>query len=96
MKIVLSKSGLSRGLAFVTAPDQVCTELIKSNGIDFKSHRLTIEEALVNPKVKESSPSKIRQLKLKTTRHLLKKFQWFPVKKVIQKQQGRIIAFSIP
>ena len=54
VKIVLSESGLSRGLAFITAPDHICTELIKLNGIDFKSHRLTIEEALVKPKVKES------------------------------------------
>ena len=56
MKVVLSKSGLSRGFAFITAPDHVCTELIKLNGIDFKSHRLAIEEALVKPKVKEPSP----------------------------------------
>ena len=56
VKVVLSKSGLSRGFAFVTAPDHVCTELIKLNGIDFKSHRLAIEEALVKPKVKEPSP----------------------------------------
>ena len=58
MKIVLSKSDLSRGFAFITAPDHVCTELIKLNGTDFKSHRLTIEEALVKPIVKESSPSR--------------------------------------
>ena len=56
MKIFLSKSGLSRGFAFITAPDHLCTELIKLNGKDFKSHRLTIEEALFKPKVKESSP----------------------------------------
>ena len=56
MKVVLSKSGLSRGFAFITAPDHVCTELIKLNGIDFKSHSLAIEEALVKPKVKEPSP----------------------------------------
>ena len=57
VKIVLSKSGLSKGFAFITAPDYVCTELIKSNGTDFKSHRLTIEEVLVKPKVKEPPPS---------------------------------------
>ena len=57
VKIVLSKSGSSRGFAFITAPDHVCTELIKLNGIDFKSHRLTIEEALVKLKVKEPPPS---------------------------------------
>ena len=57
VKIVLSKSGLSRGFAFITAPVHVCTELIKLNGIVFKSHRLTIEEALVKPKVKEQPPS---------------------------------------
>ena len=45
VKIVLSKSGLSRGFGFITAPDHVCTELIKSNEIDFNSDRLTIEEA---------------------------------------------------
>ena len=37
--------------------DHVCTELIKLNGIDFKSQDLTIEEALVNPKITEPSPS---------------------------------------
>ena len=57
VKIVLSKLSLSRGFAFITARDDVCTELIKLNGIGFKSHRLTIEEALVKPKVKEPSPS---------------------------------------
>ena len=57
MKIILSKSGLSRGFTFITAPDRVCTELIKLSGIDFKSHSLTIEETLVKPKVKEPSPS---------------------------------------
>ena len=57
MKIVLSKLGLSRGFTFITAPDHVCTELIKLNGIDFKSYRLTIEEALVKPKITKSSPS---------------------------------------
>ena len=31
--------------------------LLKLNGIDFKSHRLTIEEALLKPKRAESSPS---------------------------------------
>ena len=31
--------------------------MIKLNGIDFKSHRLIIEEALVKPKVKEPPPS---------------------------------------
>ena len=29
VKIVLPKSGLSRGFAFFTAPDHVCTGLIK-------------------------------------------------------------------
>ena len=57
VKIVLSKSGLSRGFAFITAPDHMCTELIKLNGIDFNSRRLTIEEAQVKPKLKESSTS---------------------------------------
>ena len=33
----------------------------------------------------------IKQLKLKITRHFLKKLQQFSVKKVIQKQQGRIL-----
>ena len=53
LKIVLSKSDLLRGFTFITATDHVCSELIKLNGIDFKSHRLTIKEALVKPKVKE-------------------------------------------
>ena len=56
VKIVLSKSSLSSGFAFITAPYDVCIELIKLNGIDFKSHHLTTEEDLVKPKVKESSP----------------------------------------
>ena len=54
VKIVLSKSGLSRDFAFITALDHVCTDLIKLNVIDFKSHHLPIEEALVKSKVKES------------------------------------------
>ena len=58
MKIVLSKSSLTRGFAFITAPDHVRTKLIKLNGIDFKSHRLTIEETLVKPIVKEPSSSR--------------------------------------
>ena len=58
MKIALSKSSLSRGFAFITAPDHVCTELIKLNRIDFKSHPLTNKEAQVNPRLKESSPSR--------------------------------------
>ena len=58
VKIVLSKSGLSRGFAFITVPDHMCTELIKLNEIDFNSHRLTIEEAQVKPKLKESLPSR--------------------------------------
>ena len=75
VKIVLSKLSLSRGFAFITAPDDVCTELIKLNGIGFKSHRLTIEEVPVKPKVKESSPSGNKTTELKITRDLLKKFQ---------------------
>ena len=42
--------------AFITAPDHVCTKLIKLNGINFKSHHFTTEEALVKPKGKESPP----------------------------------------
>ena len=45
-------------IAFITAPDHVCIESIKLNGIDFKSHRLNIEEAQVKLKLKESSPSR--------------------------------------
>ena len=65
VKIVFSKSGLSRGFAFITTSDPVCTELIKLNGIDFKSHRLSIEEALAKPKVKEpaSSGNKTTEIK---------------------------------
>ena len=70
VEIVPSKSGLLRGFAFITAPDHVCTELIKLNGIDFKSHRLTIEKSLVKPRVNEPSNSGN-----KTTRHFLKKLQ---------------------
>ena len=47
---ILSKSGFWRGFAFITAPDHVCTGLIKLNG-------LTIEEALVKPKAKQPSSS---------------------------------------
>ena len=65
VKIVLSKSGVSRGFAFITAPDHVCTELIKLNGIDFKSYRLTIEEALLKPKITKSSPSGNRTTAIK-------------------------------
>ena len=54
---ILSKSGFWRGFAFITAPDHVCTGLIKLNGVDFKSNRLTIEEALVKPKAKQPSSS---------------------------------------
>ena len=43
LKVALSKLGLSRGFAFITVPDHVCTEWL--NGIDFKSQYLTIEEA---------------------------------------------------
>ena len=65
VKIVLSKSGLSRGFTVITEADHVCTELIKLNGIDFKLHCLTIEEALVKPKVKEPSTlgNKIAEIK---------------------------------
>ena len=74
MKIVLSKSGLSRGFAFITAPDHMCTELIKLNGIDFNSRRLTIEEAQVKRVQKEEAQTErvinLKQLKLKITRHL--------------------------
>ena len=56
-KIDLSKSSLSRGFAFIKAPDHVRTELIKSSELDFKLPRLTIEEALAKPKITESSPS---------------------------------------
>ena len=65
VKIVLSKSGLWRGFAFITAPDHVCTKLIKLNGINFKSHHFTIEEALVKPKVKESPPLGNKTTKIK-------------------------------
>ena len=54
---ILSKSGLWRGFAFITAPDHVSKGLIKLNGVDFKSHHLTIEEVLVKPKAKQPSPS---------------------------------------
>ena len=65
MKIVLSKSGLSRDFAFITAPNHVCTELFKLNGIDFKLHRLTIEEALVKPTVKEPPLSGNKKIEIK-------------------------------
>ena len=47
VKIILSESGLSRGFA-----------LIRLNALNFKSHRVTIKEAQVKPKLKESSPSR--------------------------------------
>ena len=67
MKIVLTKSGLSRGFAFITVLDHVCTELIKLNGKDFKSHYLTIEEALFKPKVKQSSPPKNKTTEIRNS-----------------------------
>ena len=57
-----------RGLAFIIAPDHVCTELIKLNGIDLKSHRLIIEEDLVNPKITElPSDNKTTAIKIYQT-----------------------------
>ena len=75
VKIVLSESGLARGFVFITAPNHICTKLIKVNGTDFKSHYLIVAEALVKPKVKEPSPLGNKTTEIKITRHLLKKFQ---------------------
>ena len=60
VKIALSKLGLQTGFAFITALNQVCTELIRIR-LDFESHFLTIEEALVKTKGTESSPSDKRK-----------------------------------
>ena len=72
MKIVPSKSGLSRGFAFITAADHAYTEL---NGIDFKSHCLTINDNLIKAKVTESSPSDNKTTAIKNYQTLLKMFQ---------------------
>ena len=45
------------GYWYLKYSDHVYTELIKLNGIDFKSQDLTIVEALVNPKITEPSHS---------------------------------------
>ena len=65
VKILLAKSSLSKGFAFITAPDCVCTELIKLNGTDFELHHFTIEEALVKPKRTDSSPSNKKKAAIK-------------------------------
>ena len=57
LKITVVRKLLSRNqvyrelLAFIAAPNHVCTELIKLNGLDFQSQRLTIEEAPVKLKI---------------------------------------------
>ena len=62
VKIALSKLGLQTGFAFITALNQVCTEPIRIRfRLDFESHFLTIEEALVKTKGTESSPSDKRK-----------------------------------
>ena len=67
--VVLSKSGLSRGFAFITAPDHECTELLKLNGIDFESQHLTTGRG-------HSYQLQIkRKLQLIIISHLLNKFQ---------------------
>ena len=75
VKIVPSKSGLSRGFAFITAAEHAYTELIKLNGIDFKSHCLTINDNLIKAKVTESSPSDNKTTAIKNYQTLLKMFQ---------------------
>ena len=62
VKIALSKLGLQTGFAFITALNQVCTELIRIRfRLDIESHVLTIEEALVKTKGTESPPSDKRK-----------------------------------
>ena len=65
--------------------DQVCTELIKLNGIDFKSHRLTIEEALVKPKVKEPPPSGNKTTEIKNHQAPIEEVPVVPVEKSYSK-----------
>ena len=62
----------------------------------FESYRLTIEEDLAKTKRTELSPSVKRKPQLKITRHLLKKFQYFQVRKIIRKQQVRMKMSLIP
>ena len=82
VKIALSKLGLQTGFAFITALNQVCTELIRIRfRLDFESHFLTIEEALVKTKGTESSPSDKGNLQLEISKQLLREFQQFLVKK---------------
>ena len=95
-EIALSKSSLSRGFAFITAPDHVCTELIKLNRIDFKSHPLTNEEAQVNPRLKESSPTRNKTTETKNYQTPFEEVRVVPGEKIYSKAARRIIAFSIP
>ena len=68
-------------IAFITAPDHVCIESIKLNGIDFKSHRLNIEEAQVKPKLKESSPSRNKTTETKNYQTPFEEVPVFPGEK---------------
>ena len=65
--------------------DHVCTELIKLNGIDFKSHRLTIEEALAKPKVKEPPPSGNKTTEIKNHQAPIEEVPVVPVEKSYSK-----------
>ena len=78
VEIVPSKSGLLRGFAFITAPDHVCTELIKLNGIDFISHRFTIEKSRVKPRVKEPSNSGNKTTEIKNYQTFLEEVTVVP------------------
>ena len=83
-------------IAFITAPDHVCIESIKLNGIDFKSHRLNIEEAQVKLKLKESSPSRNKTTETKNYQTPFEEVRVVPGEKSYSKATRRIIAFSIP
>ena len=57
LKIVFPESVLSWGFAFFyKCRITYVRDWLKSNGIDFELHRLTIKEALGKPKRAESSP----------------------------------------
>ena len=41
----MQKTGKSKGYAFLNVPDHVYSEIVKLNGVKFKSKQLVLEEA---------------------------------------------------
>ena len=96
VKIVLSKSGLLRSFALITAPDHLCKELIKLNGIDFDLHCLSIEESPVNTKMTGPSLSDKKKIATKNYQTPVEGIQVVPGENIIRKQQVPMKIFSIP